>query len=175
MRAGLCPSLSQSVQTNNPDIEEQPRMSKYLTQYELQGSAQLQRRVAACAASLGVKDPDGFAYDHRWRLAVTPGWVELYDAEAAQMPEPETEYTAEDYPDPSWVIPDEQILDVVQAILAEQAAAAGSSTAAPGDSLAPGIRSFRSTAGVPNCVPSTHDCMPSSLWADRHSVRTVWR
>ena len=113
-------------------------MSKYLTQYELQGSAQLQRRVAACAASLGVKDPDGFAYDHRWRLAVTPGWVELYDAEAAQMPEPETEYTAEDYPDPSWVIPDEQILDVVQAILAEQAAAAGSSTAAPGDSLAPG-------------------------------------
>lgn len=113
-------------------------MSKYLTQYELQGSAQLQRRVAACAASLGVKDPDGFAYDHRWRLAVTPGWVELYDAEAAQMPEPETEYTAEDYPDPSWVIPDEQILDVVQAILSEQAAAAGSSTTAPGDSLAPG-------------------------------------
>jgi hypothetical protein len=39
----------------------------------------LLHRIAACAASEGYDgDPHGWAAEHRWELAATPGWGDAY-------------------------------------------------------------------------------------------------
>lgn len=80
----------------------------YKVQADLADDAALRRRVAACAASEGVTDPDGWAYQHRWALSAQPGWVEAYrDAIASGVREPGADENA---------ITDGKILAAVQAL-----------------------------------------------------------
>lgn len=49
-------------------------MTDYGVQAALAGDRHFLRRVAACAASLGVDEPLVWADRNAWKLAVAPGW-----------------------------------------------------------------------------------------------------
>lgn len=73
---------------------------------QLSRDSALQDRIAACAVTEGEENPDGWAYDHRWKLAASPGWREAY-AYALEMKTPDPGI------DPG-VISDGMILSAVQ-------------------------------------------------------------
>ncbi|RRD59966.1 hypothetical protein [Leucobacter sp. OH1287] len=78
----------------------------YLTCYYLSEAARLRARLTACAASVGIPDPESWVYVHRWKFAAMPGWAEKYDQDwAAHDGDP-------DY-DPTVAISDDDILAAV--------------------------------------------------------------
>lgn len=77
-------------------------------QYKLTEERTLLARVGACAASLQVPEPLGWAYQHAWQLAAQPGWVDAYaSAVTGGIPDPGADEA---------VITDGMILAAVQQI-----------------------------------------------------------
>lgn len=50
----------------------------YLVQSDLAEDAYLTRRIAACAATQRITNPEAWAREHRWELSSQPGWVDAY-------------------------------------------------------------------------------------------------
>lgn len=83
----------------------------YLMQAKLAGDQTILARVTACAATEGVTDPQGWAYQRQWELSAQPGWVDAYaSAVASGDSEPGANEAA---------ITDGMILSAVQSIIQE--------------------------------------------------------
>jgi len=77
---------------------------------DMANSSSLLARAAACAAQLGENQPMQWAQTYAWKLAVTTGWADKWDAAKAAA-EPPVDMGAD--PD---VISDADILAAVQAL-----------------------------------------------------------
>jgi len=85
----------------------------YTTQAQLSNDSELIIRVAACAATQNIKQPETWAWDRKWELSAQPGWDESYAyAINTGVEHPGSQNT---------VISDAQILAGVQAIIAAEA------------------------------------------------------
>lgn len=85
----------------------------YKTQAVLARDEGLISRVTACAATQGIPNPAGWAYNQQWALSSQPGWDAAYaSALAADTSQPGADES---------VITDPMILSAVQAIAAEAA------------------------------------------------------
>lgn len=71
-------------------------------------------RIAACAATLGVAQPVGWAAHRSWRFAASEGWAAAYAGSAVERPGLDEE-----------AVTDEMILDAVAAVLADESATGG--------------------------------------------------
>lgn len=88
----------------------------YLSQAMLTKDHGLIDRVAACAATLGVRDASPWAVRHMWLLSAQPGWATAYaEATADDPPVDPAEWAGRAGADPD-VITDQMILDGVTAI-----------------------------------------------------------
>jgi hypothetical protein len=82
----------------------------YSTQAKLARDHEMILRVAACAATQHVKNPEQWAWEHAWALSAEPGWDAAY-AYAID--------TGNEHPgDAGDVINDSMILSGVQAVIA---------------------------------------------------------
>ena len=54
---------------------------------KVQQSAGLRVRVVACAAKEGIANPEGWAFEHMWKVATQPGWGEKWASRALNMTE----------------------------------------------------------------------------------------
>lgn len=85
----------------------------YFTQAKLAGDADVQLRVAACAANEGIDNPQGWAAMRSWELSAQPGWDAAYaSAIAAGSEAPGADEAA---------ITDGMILSAVQGLRAGEA------------------------------------------------------
>lgn len=85
----------------------------YKAQAILAQNDQLMMRIAACAATKGVKSPASWAFDRQWKLSARPGWASTFaQAMANNVANPGN---AEN------IITDAMIKEAVEAILAEEA------------------------------------------------------
>ena len=84
----------------------------YLTCYYLSEAARLRARLIACAALVGIPDPESWVYVNRWKFAATPGWSDKYDQDWA------AHQHDHDY-DPTVAITDEDILAAVTTVRAD--------------------------------------------------------
>lgn len=50
----------------------------YFAQSKLVSNGDLMIRIAACAATQGVSNPESWANEHKWLWSVQPGWVAAY-------------------------------------------------------------------------------------------------
>lgn len=95
----------------------------YLTQSRITKDADIMNRVAACAATEGIEDPEGWAQRNSWALSARPGWVEAYAASASRKTEPPGADEA--------AITDAMILDAVRKLYAQPAPAESDPTESP--------------------------------------------
>lgn len=80
----------------------------YFTQARLAADGAIRERTIACAVSIGVDEPQGWAISHMWQLSAVPGWDEAYEAALnAKNPSPGEDES---------VITDAMILAAVQAL-----------------------------------------------------------
>lgn len=50
----------------------------YFAQSKLVNNGDLMIRIAACAATQGVSNPESWANERKWLWSVQPGWVNAY-------------------------------------------------------------------------------------------------
>lgn len=92
----------------------------YKAQAILANNDHLMMRVAACAATQGIKGPAAWAYDHQWELSAQPGWASAYNtAVANNVTQPGNNES---------VITDSMILSAVQKIKSDEEAANSASS-----------------------------------------------
>lgn len=84
----------------------------YLTQARLASDGSLMQRVTACAASVGVADPQFWVQQRAWVLSAQPGWVEAYAGSGESKPGADES-----------AVTDTMILEAVRALRAEEEAA----------------------------------------------------
>lgn len=89
----------------------------YLTQGTISRNPSMQDRVAQCAASEGIADPDLWMMNHARQWAASPGWDAAWESAIASHPEPEYDPGAD-----AAVITDPMILSEVQSLHAEEVA-----------------------------------------------------
>jgi hypothetical protein len=90
---------------------KEPSMS-YNTQAAMALDADLRLRIAACAATQGVRNPQEWASRNQWSLSASPGWDNAYAyAIAAGKPRPGYEEGA---------VTDAMILAAVQPLVSQQ-------------------------------------------------------
>ncbi len=93
----------------------------YLAQSKLTEDHHLVSRVAACAATRGIRDARPWAAQHMWLLSAQPGWAAAYaDATAADPPVDPADWVPHAGADPN-VITDGMILTGVEAVIAQTA------------------------------------------------------
>jgi hypothetical protein len=85
----------------------------YATQAVMAHDVDLIQRVAACAATQNVNNPEAWSWDRSWKLSATPGWDAAYSyAIAVELEKPGNADN---------VVTDAMILSAVQPILAAEA------------------------------------------------------
>lgn len=81
----------------------------YKTQADLARDQDILVRIAACAATQGVPDPESWAWKRLWAFSARPGWDDAYSYAVATGKTPPG--LQED------VITDQMILDAVKAVI----------------------------------------------------------
>lgn len=86
----------------------------YLIISTMKDDGWLRSRVAACAALEGIPDPAQWAVQHKWDIAIQPGWAASWESALVDAPEG-FEPGKQDN-----VITDAMILSTVQVIIAQE-------------------------------------------------------
>lgn len=76
-------------------------------------SGSLTRRENAAIAKEGIDPPEAWQYDHRWKLAASPGWDAAWDSALAGHPD-DPDY---DPGDDALVVTDGMILSAIQQLI----------------------------------------------------------